>query len=49
MSTFPILYVADVERSAAQEVSPPANQPWGERLAYFDDPNGHRLHVTMPL
>jgi uncharacterized glyoxalase superfamily protein PhnB len=33
----------------AREISPPADQPWNERLAYFEDPDGHRLHVTMPL
>jgi uncharacterized glyoxalase superfamily protein PhnB len=75
---FPILYVADVERSVAfyrdafdfelcvyaddvdvaaerlralgaREIASPADQPWGERLAYFEDPEGHRLHITAPL
>lgn len=47
------LYVDDVDAAAARlrelgarEVSAPADQPWGERLAYFEDPDGHRLHVT---
>jgi uncharacterized glyoxalase superfamily protein PhnB len=50
------LYVEDVDAVAerlralgAREVSAPADQPWGERLTYFDDPDGHRLHVTMQL
>ena len=50
------LYVEDVDATAeslrtlgAREVAPPADQPWGERLAFFEDPDGHRLHVTMPL
>jgi lactoylglutathione lyase len=24
----------------------PADQPWGERLAYVADPDGNRVHVT---
>ncbi len=50
------LYVDDVDATAevlrglgAREISAPADQPWNERLAYFDDPDGHRLHVTMTL
>ncbi len=50
------IYVDDVDAAAerlralgAVEVSAPADQPWDERLAYFDDPDGHRLHVTMKL
>jgi lactoylglutathione lyase len=50
------IYVDDVDATAerlrelgAREISPPADQPWNERLAYFEDPDGHRLHVTMPL
>jgi lactoylglutathione lyase len=47
------LYVDDIDAAAeklrklgGREVSPPADQPWGERVAYFEDPDGHRLHVT---
>ena len=50
------LYVDDVDATAealrrlgADELEPPTDQPWGERLAYFADPDGHRLHVTMKL
>ncbi len=50
------VYVEDVDEASAvlrglgaREVSPPADQPWGERLAYFDDPDGHRLHVTAKI
>ena len=50
------VYVDDVDDTSrllrdlgAREVSPPADQPWGERLAYFDDADGHRLHVTAKI
>jgi lactoylglutathione lyase len=47
------IYVDDVDAAADQlralaaaEIEPPTDRPWGERMAYFDDPDGHRLHVT---
>jgi lactoylglutathione lyase len=50
------IYVDDVDATAsrlrelgAREVKPPEDMPWRERMAYFDDLDGHRLHVTMPL
>ena len=50
------LYADDVDAAAeclralgAREIVPPADQPWGERLTYFEDPDGHRLHITAPL
>ena len=50
------IYVDDADATAerlrelgAREVAAPADQPWGERLAYFEDHDGHRLHVTMKL
>jgi lactoylglutathione lyase len=27
----------------------PADQPWGERLAYVQDPDGNPVHVTSPI
>lgn len=27
----------------------PADQPWGERLAYVADPDGNRVHLTCRL
>jgi lactoylglutathione lyase len=27
----------------------PADQPWGERLAYVQDPDGNPVHVTAPI
>ena len=50
------IYVDDVDATAerlrelgARELSPPADMPWNERLAYFEDADGHKLHVTMKL
>ncbi len=49
------IYVEDVDATAARlrelgatEIEPPTDRPWGERMAYFEDLDGHRLHVTMP-
>ena len=50
------IYVDDVDGTAAllrslgaREIDVPADQPWGERMAHYDDPEGHRLLVTMKL
>ena len=47
------IYADDVDDAAHalrdagfEEVRPPEDEPWGERLAYFRDPNGHLFHVT---
>ena len=50
------IYAADVDAAAeelraagAEEVQPPADQPWGERLTYFRDPDGTLLHITAKV
>ena len=50
------VYTDDVDAAAAdlrtggfEEVRPPTDEPWGERMAYFRDPSGHLLHVTAKL
>jgi lactoylglutathione lyase len=50
------IYVDDVDATAARlrdlgagEVKAAEDMPWGERMAYFDDLDGHRLHVTSPV
>jgi lactoylglutathione lyase len=50
------IYTDDVDAAAvslresgAREVQAPADQEWGERMAYFRDPDGHLLHVTARL
>jgi lactoylglutathione lyase len=40
---------ADLRASGFEEVRPPTDEPWGERMAYFRDPDGHLLHVTAKL
>jgi lactoylglutathione lyase len=50
------IYADDVDAAAAElrangfeEVRPPTDEPWGERMAYFRDPDGHLLQVTAKL
>jgi lactoylglutathione lyase len=40
---------AELRAVGAEEVQPPADQEWGERLTYFRDPDGHLLHITAKL
>lgn len=46
------IYTEDVEAAAESlraaggtELLPPTDQPWGERMCAFVDPNGHLIHV----
>ena len=46
------VYADDVDAAAerlrvagAEELLPPTDQPWGERMCSFVDPNGHLVHV----
>jgi lactoylglutathione lyase len=50
------IYTDDVDAAAerlrelgARELAAPSDQPWGERLAYFLDPDGRPLHVAQTL
>jgi lactoylglutathione lyase len=50
------LYVDDVDAASAyllangvERLVPPTDQPWGERLAYFADPDGNPIHVCAQL
>ena len=50
------IYADDVDRAAAELAAagarilvPPADQPWGERLLYVEDPDGNPIQVTMRL
>ena len=40
---------AALRRNGARELAPPTDMPWGERLAYFADPDGTRIHIFGPL
>ncbi len=46
------VYADDVDLAAeglraagAEEILAPTDQPWGERMCSFVDPNGHLIHV----
>jgi lactoylglutathione lyase len=46
------IYADDVDEAAArlraagaEELLPPTDQPWGERMCSFVDPSGHLVHV----
>jgi lactoylglutathione lyase len=46
------VYVEDVDGTAerlrelgAKELRPPDDQPWGERMASFEDPDGHTMLI----
>ena len=46
------IYADDVDAAAAglraagaEEILAPTDQPWGERMCSFVDPNGHLVHI----
>ena len=40
--------VAAVRSAGATIVAEPADQPWGERVAYVEDPDGNLVMLTAP-
>lgn len=32
-----------------QQVRPPANMPWGERVVHFMDPDGNPIHISAKI
>jgi len=36
---------ADLRAAGADEILAPTDQPWGERMCSFVDPNGHLVHI----
>jgi lactoylglutathione lyase len=44
------LYVDDVDATAAKApcIVPPQDMPWGERIAYIEDPDGNLIMLTAP-
>jgi lactoylglutathione lyase len=50
------LYCDDTNEAAgrlraggARELRPPEDMPWGERLAYFEDPDGNAIQITAEV
>jgi catechol 2,3-dioxygenase-like lactoylglutathione lyase family enzyme len=50
------IYADDTDAAAerlravgAQQVTAPRSMPWGEKLVFFEDPDGNLLHVTAVL
>ena len=50
------IYTDDVDMASerlrglgATELHAPEDMPWGERVAYFADPDGNPLHVTAKM
>ena len=50
------LYVDDMDAACthlrelgAPELRGPVDEPWGERRAYFADPDGNTIHIAMKL
>lgn len=50
------LYAEDVDEASeylkskgATQLTPPMNMPWGERVAYFADPDGNPIHITAQI
>jgi uncharacterized glyoxalase superfamily protein PhnB len=46
--------VEDVDAASAhllalgvKQLQPPTDRPWGERNAYFEDPDGNPIHVYV--
>jgi catechol 2,3-dioxygenase-like lactoylglutathione lyase family enzyme len=50
------IYADDTDAAAARlrslglrQVTEPREMPWGEKLAFFEDPDGNLIHVTAVL
>jgi lactoylglutathione lyase len=39
----------ELRLNGVEEVVPPTDKPWGERLAYFRDPDGNLIHLTATV
>ena len=40
--------VAELEAAGVPVIAPPADQPWGERVASVADPDGYVVHLGAP-
>lgn len=50
------IYVNDVDATSEElrsrgvpEISRPTDRPWGERSAYFEDPDGNPFQIVAPI
>lgn len=41
-------FIASVREAGAPVLAEPEDQPWGERVAYLEDPDGNPIHVRGP-
>jgi lactoylglutathione lyase len=41
-------FIATVRERGAPILAEPEDQPWGERVAYLEDPDGNPVHVRGP-
>jgi lactoylglutathione lyase len=41
--------IADLVEAGVPVLAEPADQPWGERLAYVADPDGNPVHIAAPI
>lgn len=41
-NAFPVIYVKHM-------LVPPVTKPWGERVAYFENPEGNVIHIRGKL
>lgn len=42
-------FVADLRRADVTVLAEAADQVWGERVAYLEDPDGNPVHIRGPL
>jgi catechol 2,3-dioxygenase-like lactoylglutathione lyase family enzyme len=40
---------ARLHELGAEELRVPVDEPWGERRAYFADPDGNTIHLAMTI
>lgn len=41
--------LARLTAAGARPLMEPTDQPWGERVCYLSDPQGHAIHLTQKL
>lgn len=41
-------FTGELRRAGVAVLAEPADQPWGERVAYVEDPDGNPVHIRGP-